>query len=188
MLQKRQMLSPVLGDLVERCQRAAKRRTQENLQKSWYKNTKKSHEPQEVIELRGLMCEVSMALSLELSIEPIFKTGNRSATAGTDLGDLFYDGVHMDIKGVRYQHSNLLISVKKRHTCIDVYVLVHEDKTWGNRFLGAIPYHKAFGQKIVLADGTDLGNGVPQDQLLDLDTAIAQAKEEREKERLLLAR
>ena len=75
----------------------------------------------------------------------------------------------------------------KMNTSIDVFVLVHESD-WGNRFLGAIPFHKAFGQKIVLKDGTDLGNGVRQEDLLDLETAIKEAKDERARLRNLMAR
>jgi len=179
MLRKKDTLAPIPDDLMDRCKRAAKRRTQENLAKPWWKDAKKSTESQETIELRGIVCEASMAITLGLDIEQVFKSGNRSAIKGTDLGDLNYDGVLLDIKGVRYSHSNLLVPQSKKNTVIDIYVLVHEDEKWGNRFLGAIPFHKAFGQKIVLQDGTDLGNGVRQDQLMSLDDAIREAREER---------
>ncbi len=181
MLRKKDTLAPIPDELMERCKRAAKRRTQENLAKSWWKDSKKSTEPQETIELRGIVCEASMALTLGVDIEQVFRPGNRSAVKGTDLGDLNFDGVLMDIKGVRYSYSNLLVSPTKKNTPIDIFVLVHEDEKWGNRFLGAIPFHKAFGQKIILQDGTDLGNGLRQDQLLNLDDAIREAKEERVK-------
>lgn len=187
MLKKRDMLVYIPDDLVERCKRVAKRRTDENQARKYFRDVKKSSESQETIELRGIVCEVSLALTLDLDIEQVFKTGVRSAVRGSDLGDLVYDNCYIDVKGVRYPHSNLLVSMTKKNTMIDVFVLVHESE-WGNRFLGAVPFHKAFGQKIVLQDGTDLGNGVWQADLLDLDDAIQQAKAERERIRSLRPR
>lgn len=187
MLQKRDMLAPIPDTIMDRCKRVAKRRTSENLARSSWKDNKKSYESQDMIELRGIVCEASLALTLEIDIEQVFKTGNRSALRGSDTGDIIYDNCYIDVKGVKLPHSNLLISMTKMNTSIDVFVLVHESD-WGNRFLGAIPFHKAFGQKIVLKDGTDLGNGVRQEDLLDLETAIKEAKDERARLRNLMAR
>ena len=183
-LEKGNGLNGLSDELVAKAKRVALRRTAENKAKAWYKDTKKSYEPQEAIESRGIQCELALAQHLQLALDPIFQTGNRSAVKGTDMGDMIYDGVHIDVKGVKTPYSHLLVSKTKRLTCIDVFVLVYHDSVWGHfRFLGAIPYHKAFGKKIVLSDGTDLGNGVHQSDLLDLHVAIAEAKAEREKER-----
>lgn len=180
MLKRRDMLAHIPDTMMDRCKIVARRRTNENLARKYFRDVKKSSESQETIELRGIVCEASLALTLDLDVEQVFRTGVRSAVRGSDLGDLIYDNSYIDVKGVRYPHSNLLVSMTKKNTMIDVFVLVHESD-WGNRFLGAIPFHKAFGQKIVLQDGTDLGNGVWQADLLDLDVAIQQAKAERER-------
>lgn len=180
MLKRRDMLAHIPDTMMDRCKIVARRRTNENLARKTWRDVKKSSESQETIELRGIVCEASLALTLDLDTEQVFRTGVRSAVRGSDLGDLIYDHCYIDVKGVRYPHSNLLVSMTKKNTMIDVFVLVHESD-WGNRFLGAIPFHKAFGQKIVLQDGTDLGNGVWQADLLDLDVAIQQAKAERER-------
>ena len=178
MLQKRDMLAPIPDEIMDKCKKVARVRTNQKLARSSWTNTKKSHESQETIELRGIVCEASLALTLEVDVEQVFKTGNRSAMRGSDTGDIVYDNCYIDVKGVKLPYSNLLISVAKKNTPIDVFVLVH-GREWGNRFLGAIPFHKAFGQNITTAYGEDLGNGVRQEDLLDLETAIKEAKEER---------